>query len=158
MFNLIVRHNESNQVTYTYERIVTLTAFLAKTVPISALALFCSVGWLSSSFYESIQQDIDQIRRVRSEHIHMWKKKLNLAGELVNQINRCFGLILLISITHFFVDLIPHVFYIVNSISTTTQTQMAMGLFNVMRKLLFLWAVTYIPAKIHFNVIVLCTC
>jgi hypothetical protein len=44
-----------------------------------------------------------------------------LAGEVVDRINDTFGLILLISITHFFVEFIARSFYLVNSISMTNQ-------------------------------------
>lgn len=63
-----------------------------------------------------------------------------------------YGIEVCVFITHFFVDLIPHLFYMVTSISTATQIQLAMALFNAMRKLLLLWAITYIPARIHHNV------
>ena len=135
----------------SYRQFVTATAFFAKIVPISALVLYCSVVWLSSLFYEEIRLDMERTYKVNQENIRRWKYSLALAGEVVDRINDTFGLILLISITHFFVEFIARSFYLVNSISITNQPDV-ITLISIFSEVIFLWFVAYSPAKIHRQV------
>ena len=110
--------------------------------------------WLSSLFYEEIRLDIERTYKVNQENIRRWKCSLVQAGEVVDRINDSFGLILLISITHFFVEFIARSFYLVNSISTTNQPD-TITLISMSSEVLFLWFIAYSPAKIHRQV---CNC
>jgi hypothetical protein len=120
IYNLLVKIPDFANET-SYRKFVTANAYFAKIVPISALVLYYLVVWLSSLFYEEIRLDIERTYKVNQENICRWKCSLVLAGEVVDRINDTFGLILLISITHFFVEFIARSFYLVNSISMTNQ-------------------------------------
>lgn len=129
-------------------KFVTVFAFFAKILPISSLVWYCYVAWLSSLFYEAIQRDIDRTCEIKKEELRRWKCSLVLAGEVVNGINECFGLILLISVTHFVVDFIVHSFYLINNVSITSRFRMGIALANMLRKLTMFWFVTCIPTEI----------
>jgi hypothetical protein len=151
IYNLLVKIPDFANET-SYRKFVTATAYFAKIVPISALVLYCSVVWLSSLFYEEIRLDIERTYKVNQENIRRWKCSLVLAGEVVDRINDTFGLILLISITHFFVEFIARSFYLVNSISMTNQPD-CITLVSMSSEVLFLWFIAYSPAKIHHRVV-----
>jgi hypothetical protein len=127
-------------------------AFFSKILPISALVLYCSVAWLSSLFYEEIRKDIYYTKVINEKNIRKWKCSLVLAGNVVDGINDTFGLILLISVTHFFVDLISHFFYTWNNISSTTRLGATIYLVNVLRKFVFFWFIVWTPTEIHRKV------
>jgi hypothetical protein len=71
---------------------------------------------------------------------------------VVDGINDTFGLILLISVTHFFVDLISHLFYTWNNISSLTRLGATIYLVNVLRKFVFFWFIVWTPTEIHRKV------
>ncbi|XP_057367208.1 uncharacterized protein LOC130688251 [Daphnia carinata] len=132
----------------TLRKFLTLLVFFSKILSISSLVWYCYVTWLSSLFYKAIQQDIDHTCKVRKEDLRRWKCSLVLAGEVVNGINGCFGLILLISVTHFVVDFIVNSFYLVNNVTITNRFRMVIALANMLRKLTMLWFITCIPTEI----------
>lgn len=120
-------------------------------MPISALVLYCSIVWLTCLFYEGIRQDVDNTCKLTQENIRRWKSSLALAGEVVERINETYGLILLISIAHFFVEFIARSFYIANSISMTNQPE-GITIISVSSELIFLWFMFYGPSKIQYHV------
>ena len=136
----------------SYRQFVTATAFFAKIVPISALVLYCSVVWLSSLFYEEIRLDMERTYKVNQENIRRWKCSLALAGEVVDGISDTFGLILLISINHFFIDLICHSFSIYKNILNYNLLQRTFYVVNVVRKFFFLWFIVFTSTEIHRKV------
>jgi hypothetical protein len=150
IYNLLVKIPDFSKES-SYRLFVTATAFFAKVVPISALVLYCSVVWLSSLFYEEIQLDVEKTYKVNQENIRRWKSSLALAGEVVDRINDTFGLILLISITHFFVEFIARSFYLINSISMTNRPD-TITLISMSSEVIFLWFISYSPSKIHRQV------
>ncbi|EFX88279.1 hypothetical protein DAPPUDRAFT_346859 [Daphnia pulex] len=133
----------------TYRKCITVLAFFSKILPISALVLYCSVAWLSSLFYEEIRKDIYYTKVINEKNIRKWKCSLVLAGNVVDGINDTFGLILLISVTHFYVDLISHLFYTWNNISSLTRLGATIYLVNVLRKLVFFWFIVWTPTEIY---------
>ncbi len=135
-----------------YKKLVTVLTFYSKIVPISVVILYCSVSWLISLFYESILEDVNKTNKVNKYTIRKWKYSMALASELIHHINQCFGMILLISITHIFIDLIAYSFYIVNSISLKTKADLILVVTNMLSKFLILWFVAYAPEKICRNV------
>lgn len=116
----------------TYRRIITSFAYYTKFVPISVIYLYCISAWLTSTYYEQINQDIKRKRIVKREHISNWKRSLALASELVNQLNNCFGLVLFISITHLFIYFITHSFYLMNSYSKKNQFEKILGVIHIL--------------------------
>ena len=135
----------------TYNQITTALALYSKLVPISALVLYCSVVWLASVFYEEIHQDIisHQSNQLNQGNIRRWKYSITLINELIEQINQCFGLILLISISHFFVDLIAHSF---STVTLKTKSHFISVIINMISKFVILWFVAFVPVKISHNV------
>ncbi|KAI9562828.1 hypothetical protein GHT06_010283 [Daphnia sinensis] len=133
---------------FIMRKFLTVFAFFAKILPISSLLWYCYVAWISSLFYEAIQRDIDRTCKVRKEDLRRWKCSLVLAGEVVDGINECFGLILLISVTHFVVDFIVNTFYLVNNVTITNQFRLVIALANMLRKLTMLWFITCTPTEI----------
>lgn len=146
---LVLVPNISNES--KYRKFVTVTAFFSKIVPISVLVLYCSVVWLTSLFYEGIREDVDNTCKVNQENIRKWKGSLVLASEVVERINETYGLILLVSIAHFFVEFIARSFYIANSISMTNQPDV-ITVVNVSSEVIFLWFMFYSPSKIQYHV------
>ncbi len=71
-----------------------------------------------------------------------------LISELMYNLNQCFGMILLISISHFFIDWITHSFYTVNNITLRTKSDLASVIINMLSKFLILLLVAYTPEKI----------
>lgn len=149
-----MRHFKKSQETphaSTYEIVIWFFAFIVKVWPISALVLFYSVAWQSASFYGDIRQDVKRnLTKVKEENIRKWKRSLCLADELVDRINDCFGLILLVSITHFFVEFIARSFYLVSNISRNQQD--IISIVSMLSRIFLLWFIAYCPTKIHNNV------
>ena len=140
-----------------YQIIAWFFAIFAKLAPISALVLFYSVAWQSAAFYGDIRQDVERnLTKVKSEIILKWKRSLYLADEIVDRINDCFGLIVLVSIAHFSVEFIARSFYLVNHYDTirsiTRNKSAILAIVNVLPKIFFIWFLAYCPEKIHHNV------
>ena len=134
-----------------YQIIAWFFAIFAKLAPISALVLFYSVAWQSAAFYGDIRQDVERnLTKVKSEIILKWKRSLYLADEIVDRINDCFGLIVLVSIAHFSVEFIELSFYLVNNI--TRNKQKHLDIVSMLSKIFFISFLIYCPAKIHDNV------
>ncbi|KAI9562824.1 hypothetical protein GHT06_010279 [Daphnia sinensis] len=149
IYNLLVLvPNFSNES--KYRKFVTVTAFFSKIVPISVLVLYCSVVWLTSLFYEGIRQDVDNTCKLNQENIRKWKGSLALASEVVERLNETYGLILLISIAHYFVEFIARSFYIANSISMTNQPD-GVTVMSVSSEVIFLWFMFYSPSRIQYH-------
>ena len=128
-------------------------AFFAKIVPISALVLFYSLAWQCAAFYVEIQRDVERnLNNMKQVNIRRWKRNLFLVDELVDRINECFGLILLVSITHFFVEFIARSFYIVNGISSNQIKTIA--IVSMSSRIFLIWFIFYCPTKVHHNVII----
>ena len=126
-------------------------ALFAKLVPISALVLFYSVAWQCATFYGDIRQDVERnSTKVKSEIILKWKRSLYLADEIVDRINECFGLIVLVSIAHFSVEFIARSFFLVNIIRRNKQNHL--DIVSMLSKIFFISFLIYCPAKIHDNV------
>ncbi len=125
-------------------------ALFAKILPISALVLFGSVVWQSAAFYGEIQQDVERKLKVKKENIGKWKRSLTLVEELVDRINDCFGLILLVSIAHFFVEFIARSFYLVSSI---LRNQLDLiDIISMSSRIFLLWYFVCCPAKLQNDV------
>jgi hypothetical protein len=134
-----------------YQISVCFFSYFAKIVPISALVLFCSVTWQSVEFYGVIQQDVERkLSNLKKENIRKWKRSLSLVDELVDRINECFGLILLVSITHFSVEFIARSFYFVSSI--LSHQLEVVSIICMSSRISLLWFIVYCPAKVHQSV------
>jgi hypothetical protein len=125
-------------------------AIFAKVLPISALVLFGSLVWQSAAFYREIQQDVERKLMMKKENIGKWKRSLSLVDELVDRINECFGLILLVSIAHFSVEFIARSFYLVSSI---LRNQLDLiDVITMSSRIFLLWYFVCCPAKLHNHV------
>ena len=133
-----------------YQIYVCSFAFFAKIVPISVLVLFGCLVWQTAAFYGEIQQDVERELKVKKENIRKWKGSLTLVDELVDEINECFGLILLVSIAHFFVEFIARSFYLVSSILRNQLEIIA--IVSMLSRIFLLWYFVCCPAKVHQNV------
>ena len=133
--------------------ILTIMCFSSKLMPISALVLYCIIAWLVSLFYATIEVDVNRKKIVRKETILMWKRGLVLVRELVERINTCFGLILLVLITHFFIDLIIQSFYLGSSIHLNNWIDMLIAIAHTLMKFCCLWFVAYNSSEMHRNVL-----
>lgn len=127
-------------------------AFFSKLVPLSIIYLYCNVTCVTALYYEKIQQDISSYKKVTKECFHKWKKILVLANELVDQINKSFGLILLISVTQILVFVLTQSFYIVNSISRTSELDAIITILNIFFNLVLLSLIAYISTKLTDSV------
>jgi hypothetical protein len=125
-------------------------ALFAKILPISALVLFGSLVWQCAAFYGEIQQDVERKLKMKKENIGKWKRSLNLVDELVDRINECFGLILLVSIAHFSVEFIARSFYI---ISCFLRNQLDLiDTITMSSRIFLLWYFVCCPSKVQDNV------
>lgn len=135
-----------------YRKCAIVIAMFAKVVPISAMVLFCSTVWLTCLFYEEIQQDIEKnYKKVDGKHIRRWKCSLSLTGNVVDLINKCFGLILIESIIHFFIEFIARSFYLTNSISITNVPE-TIAVVGMISRINLLWIIVYSPSRMYRNV------
>ena len=144
----------SNESHSAYRTIVIRLSYVTKILPYSALCLYCSTAWLSSSLYSSIRQSIDSDRqRVQIHALRKWTLKVALADEIVHGINRSFGLILLISISHLFVDFITNSFFLVQDISALNLYSIMWIAINISAKFVSLCFVINTSVLIHQNVL-----
>jgi hypothetical protein len=87
---------------------------------------------------------------MKKENIGKWKRSLSLVDELVDRINECFGLILLVSIAHFFVEFIARSFYI---ISCFLRNQLDLiDMITMSSRIFLLWYFVCCPSKVQDNV------
>ncbi|XP_046637736.1 gustatory and pheromone receptor 39a-like [Daphnia pulicaria] len=101
----------------------------------------------SAAFYGEIQQDVERKLKMKKENIGKWKRSLSLVDELVDRINECFGLILLVSIAHFSVEFIARSFYLVSSI---LRNQLYLiDIISMSSRIFLLWYFVCCPAKLH---------
>lgn len=85
------------------------------------------------------------------KRLSSWKCSLSLIDDVVDLINTSFGLILLESITHFFIEFIARSFYLVNSISMTSVPQ-TIAIVGMISRIILLWIIVYSPSNMYHNV------
>ena len=96
----------------------------------SALALFCILGWTVSTSFRAIRLEIEDAARsceqytdrTAASRLMKWKRSHLAVCECAHQLNRTFGILLLIEITFIFFDVITGSFFILFAIVENTTT------------------------------------
>lgn len=99
-----------------------------ETLSFSILALFCTIVWSLSYMFYFLNKEMIELKM--SAHPSSIRHKMEelrnhhvLVCELVNQTNACFGVILLVALTHGFVNFISDTFEITMSLSNSTSLE-----------------------------------
>ena len=94
---------------------------------------------------------------IRSEDFHSrlykWKRNNALFGDLMDQFNKCFGLILFFYIASFFICSTFKFFLVLNHWALDHRETAATTLFIILKELIFFTMTIYIPLKIRTEVI-----
>lgn len=95
---------------------------LLETISLSIVALFCSIVWVvyrmfnylnlkAAEFSSILPLSIGSFNLIKT-HLENWRRQHTLVCQLVDRINSCFGIILLVAMTHSFVSFISDTYEI----------------------------------------------
>ena len=135
------------------------TSHIFNIYPFSAAVLFSCLGAMVMEMYNNIAHPFD-FKNSRQFTASIWKAKLIqlrkhclLVGELVNQINRCFGAFLLIFITSQFCRMITQSFHLMTSVWKHDWATGGGVLIQLLINFIHFFIVVYIPFRIRQKVL-----
>ena len=125
--------------------------------PISTGIVFACFGWIASTMFETISDeivkgDLTNKDRNRKTEIVKLKQKYLIILELVDEIQRCFGLFLLIVISGNFCRMITSSFQFMNFLRKRDWIDSAKVLYDLVLMLVHFCPILYIPHRIRQKV------
>ena len=132
---------------------MTVLAFLSNLVSFSAIFLFIVIMRTISLFCTKLSQDIRHCQTPNQQIIFEWKRTFRLIVSSIKLINKTFGVFLLLAVTHSFIFLLTHVFYLVNRASVIKEMDILFTAFQIIFYFILLLTVVHAPTKLDQKVL-----
>lgn len=83
-----------------YTRIVELVSCATKIYSISGMILFCLCGWIASELFQLLLDELNDKKSCINLCVKLLKKRYEIICRFTDDINHCFGWVMLIFITY----------------------------------------------------------
>lgn len=146
----------------TLKPLAIILSNVSRTIVLSVFLLFCVVARVMTLVFQGLNERIALLdeaekflpfysNRVFNVRLEKWRKNHTLACELVDMVNRCFGLVLLLTITNGFLSFITTSFEIVRSMQEN-DTLPGLFVFIFVKKSILLTIMIYEPYRLQAEV------
>jgi hypothetical protein len=142
---------------------------ISRTTIISVFLLFCVMARVITLVFQGLNEQIAHIdeaeqfspfyltSRILNVRLEKWRRNHTLACELVEMVNKCFGLVMLVTVVNVFVSFITTTFEIVQSMQDDA-TIPVLFVFIFVKKSILLSIIIYEPYRLQAEVKHLITC
>ena len=123
-----------------------------------AQILFCVLAWYTSMNFEALKREIVQQRttanRSFDDQLLAWNHTYNLICASVDEINRCFGPLLICCVTFTFGGIVSHTYYIVRDVMAyRSLSQFVMSTTFLLEYFVYFYLMTYSADRVRVKVI-----
>ena len=123
-----------------------------------AQILFCVLAWYTSMNFEALKREIVQQRtttnRSFDDQLLAWNHTYNLICASVDEINRCFGPLLICCVTFTFGGIVSHTYYIVRDVmADRSLSQFVMSTTFLLEYFVYFYLMTYSADRVRVKVI-----
>jgi hypothetical protein len=123
-----------------------------------AQILFCVLAWYTSMNFETLKREIGEQRsttnRSFDDQLLAWNHTYNLISASVDQINRCFGPLLICCVTFTFGGMVSHTYYIVRAVmADRSLPQFVMATTFLLEYFVYFYLMTYSADRVRVKVI-----
>jgi hypothetical protein len=139
-------------------------ANISRTTIISVFLLFCVMARVITLVFQGLNEQIARIDeaeqfspfyltgRIWNGRLEKWRRNHALACELVEMVNKCFGVVMLVTVVNVFVSFITTTFEIVRSMQEDA-TIPVLFVFIFVKKSILLSIIIYEPYRLQAEVI-----
>ena len=123
-----------------------------------AQILFCVLAWYASMNFEFLKREIDQQRTTTNrnfdDQLLAWNQIYNLICASVDQINRCFGPLLICCVTFTFGGMVSSTYYVVRTLmADRSLSQLVMSTSFLLEYFVYFYLMTYSADRVRVKVI-----
>lgn len=84
-------------------------------IPFSGITLFCSLSFTAGTMMSSLREDISKRFKWNDAYVKRFKSHYDLVCQYVEEIDACFGALLLVTLTSTFIRTINNTFFAITS-------------------------------------------
>ena len=147
--------------------LVIVLANISRTTIISVFLLFCILARVLTLMFQGLNEQISHLdepdkfssiylnSRILNVRLEKWRRNHTLACQLIEMINKCFGLVMVITVINVFVSFITTTFEIVSCIQES-DTIPFLFVFIFVKKSCLLTIIIYEPYRLQAEVYIIC--